>query len=98
MFLCLAVIGDCQAHELGQIGREGAVVEPPALEVASFAVGSVARSRVARAMTGGIPADLGALEQRARGQVLHGADRALDVCDLSPRAGEIALRVNVGYP
>ena len=79
--LCLAVVGARQAHEFGLLGREGAVVQPPALEVAPLVVGSVARRRVARAMTVGVPADLGALEQRARGQILHGADCPLDLGD-----------------
>ena len=57
-------------------------MEPAAFEVAPLVVGSVACRRVARAMTVRVPADLGALEQRARGQVLHGADRALDLGDL----------------
>jgi hypothetical protein len=80
--LGLAVIGDRQAHELRLLGREGAVMEPPALEVAPLVVGSVARRRVTCAMTVRVPADLGALEQRARGEVLHCADRALDLGDL----------------
>ena len=58
------------------------MVKPPGFEMAPLVVGSVTRCRVARAMTIRVPADLGALEQRARGQVLHGADRALDLGDL----------------
>ncbi len=78
----LLASADVKAHEPGLLGREGAMVEPPVLEVAPLVVRSVTRGRVARATTVGIPADLGALEQRTGGQVLHGADRALDLGDL----------------
>ena len=44
------------------------MVEPRALEVAPLVVRSVTRRRVARAMTVRVPAGLGALEQRSRGQ------------------------------
>ena len=84
--LPFAVIGDCQAHEIGLPGRESTAVNPPAPEVTSLVAGPMARRRVARAMTVRVPAYLGALEQHDRRPVLHGADPRVTRILVSKRA------------
>ena len=63
------------------------MVQPARLHIAPLVIRPVSRRRIVCAAASGIAADLGALEQRARGQVLHGCDRFLDRGDLRFGAG-----------
>ena len=57
-------------------------MQPAALQIAPFVIRTVSCRRIVRAAATGITADLGALKESARGQVLHGRDRSLDLGDL----------------